>query len=118
MTYYDKYLKYKKKYLELQQYKVIKQSGGSNDNKKTVILFKAEWCGHCKNFKDTWLNLKTKYNDKYDFITYDADMNSKEVSSFNIKGFPTLLVQNKKKIVEYNGSRDENNIIKFVDKLN
>lgn len=118
MTYYDKYLKYKKKYLELQQNKLIKQSGGGNDDKKTIILFKAEWCGHCKKFKDTWLNLKTKYNDKYDFITYDANINSKEISKFNITGYPTLLIQNNKNIVEYNGSRDEDSIVTFIDNFN
>ena len=117
-NYYEKYIKYKNKYLELQQ---IQQSGGSkyrhNNNDKAVILFKAEWCGHCQNFKDTWVDIQTKYNDKYDFITYDADQDKDMIETYNVKGFPTLLVQNKDKIIEYEGKRETKSIMKFVEKL-
>lgn len=115
MTYYEKYLKYKHKYMELHKLQLIKQSGGG-DNNKVIILFKAEWCGHCKNFKDTWANLQNKYNDKYNFVTFDADVHKKELQTFNVQSFPTLLVQNNDKVVEYKGNRTEDDIIKFIKK--
>jgi len=33
----------------------------------TVILFYADWCGHCKTYKPIWDNLKSQYGNKYNF---------------------------------------------------
>ena len=43
----------------------------------------------------------------------DKDM----IDTYNVKGFPTLLVQNKDKIIEYEGKRETKSIMKFVEKL-
>ena len=59
VDYTTKYLKYKKKYLNLK--KNINISGGGL---KEVILFKASWCGHCKNFIPIWDSMKKKYKGK------------------------------------------------------
>lgn len=117
MTYYSKYLKYKAKYIELKQKQEMKrvQAGGG---KIDVMLFKAEWCGHCKNFKPTWNKLEELYGKKYNFITYDADKNEKEIAQWEIRGFPTLMIKNGKEAVEYRGSRDIDSLINFFKELN
>ncbi len=65
--YTKKYLKYKEKYLKLKKMEeemnkktMIMTGGGNKDDKKTLALFKAEWCGHCQAFKPTWNKLKNE----------------------------------------------------------
>jgi len=103
-NYYNKYLKYKNKYLELKN--ILNQNGGGN--KSDVMLFKAEWCGHCKNFIPVWNTLKNdkKLNKKFNFITYDSEKDSKVVSNLNIQGYPTLLLKKNDTVTEYSGARD------------
>jgi hypothetical protein len=97
MDYKLKYEKYKLKYLTLktQIEKINNQSGGSSNKKPELYLFKAEWCGHCKNFKDEWEKLKDdkKLNSKVEFITMDSDKNAKEIKEWKIEGFPTIILK-------------------------
>jgi thiol-disulfide isomerase/thioredoxin len=118
--YYKKYIKYKEKYL-----KVKNQKGGNNvcnvctnqqggNSKIDIILFKADWCGHCKRFASTWEQMQQKYKNKYNFITIDSN-EKEQIKNWNIRGFPTIYVKNKNTAVEYEGSREEEDIIKFVN---
>ena len=62
--YYKKYLMYKTKYLNLK----YNQNGGGN--KINVILFKADWCGHCIKFKPNWKKISETYSNKYNFMRH------------------------------------------------
>jgi len=123
ISYKKKYLKYKEKYLQLKKTEntLLEQSGGrleQSTGKPKLVLFKAEWCGHCSRFKPTWEELKNKITN-VDFVTYDADSNQSELSTYNVEGFPTIILDNNNKKIEYNGDRSSNNIIQFVnDNLN
>lgn len=130
-TYYDKYLKYKHKYLTLKN--IITQSGGStfctNSNypyqnknmvgggsdKKRLILLKAEWCGHCQAFKEEWNKIKSELeSDDLEIITFDSDKDKKMMEKYQVKGFPTILLENKNKIVEFKGMRNLEAVKKFL----
>ena len=108
-----KYLKYKKKYLDLKNRQNHTQTGGS-DNKANLILFKAEWCGHCQNFKPTWESLQKNISN-VNFITYDADSNESEMQKYNVEGFPTLMLEKDQKLIEFNKERNIDNILEFVN---
>lgn len=123
--YYEKkYLMYKQKYLNLKQYEKEmlggtsnKMIGGSN-GKPSLILYKAEWCGYCKNFKPAWKELKQKYSN-ISFKEYDANVHSDKMTQENIKGYPTIHLINKSgEKVEYSGQRDVQNITNFLSKYN
>ncbi len=116
-NYFEKYIKYKNKYIELQKTKASNQSGGSSnidESKTNIILFKADWCGHCKAFKPTWDEIKKKYSSKYNIVTFDANKNEDKIGDYGITGYPTIKIQNKDTIVEYNGERTINDIIEFA----
>ena len=81
MDYTQKYLKYKAKYLSLKN----KKSMNGGGNKISVILFKADWCGHCTKFKPIWEAVSKKYNSTYDFIIYDADSNTEKFKEYNVE---------------------------------
>ena len=113
-TYYEKYLKYKTKYNELVK-EGFQQTGGSiggstASDKMDIMLFKAEWCGHCKMLKPTWEKLAQKYNKKFNFITYDSEKDKKIMSSMNITGYPTIMFRDNKVTKPYNGPRDYDTI--------
>ena len=120
-----KYLKYKKKYLELKQKNNLLQNGGSeldffnekNLNKKNpqFILFKANWCGHCQNFKDTWNALSNKFKNKINFIMYDSEINKNEIKQWGINSFPSLILKNGNQALEYNNNRDLDSLINFIN---
>jgi thioredoxin-like negative regulator of GroEL len=112
-TYYEKYLKYKAKYLNLRNSNL--QTGGSN-SKATIYLFKAEWCGHCKGFKPTWEKIQNDLKGKYDFITIDSDKDKEQISQWGIKGFPTIIKKVNDKAEEFVGPRDELSVKEFIEK--
>ena len=119
MSYKEKYLKYKKKYLDLVAYKeslLSQQTGGGNEEttKKEVYLFKAEWCPHCQSFKKTWNELSDKFSQKYKFITYDSDKNKNEIKNWLVKGFPTIIMKDGEKAIEYVGPRDIQSLSEFI----
>jgi thiol-disulfide isomerase/thioredoxin len=113
MNYREKYLKYKSKYLQLKA-SLKEMEGGKNleDTDKTLYLFKAEWCGHCVNFKPVWNELQK--TEKINFVTYDADTHKDEIKNFKIEGFPTLILKKGNEAIEYSGGRDVNSLKDFI----
>ena len=137
-NYNKKYLKYKEKYLVLKkEYDEImkKNMKGGNGNqvsgiimtaekklpdntKITVILFKADWCGHCKHFKPTWEKISDIYKQKYNFITYDADTQTDKLKEYKIDSFPTVLIKTGDVIKPYNGDRSFDDFSNFLQSIN
>ena len=137
--YNKKYLKYKEKYIALQkEYTELiakkKMKGGNGnqisgviitaekklpDNTKvTLILFKADWCGHCKNFKPTWDKLSEMYNKKFNFVIYDADKQREKFEEFKVDAFPTVLVKNGNNVMSYDGDRSFDDLNNFIQNIN
>ena len=118
--YTAKYLKYKKKYTILKESmarnidfpeatnkkELRNMSGGSKNDKIDIMLFKAEWCGHCTNFKPTWSKLKEQYSTKFNFITYDSDKDADMMKKWDVNGFPTIMMKDGDEVKPYEGSRD------------
>jgi len=111
-SYHEKYLKYKTKYLNLKN--MSSQKGGGE--KTQIYLFKAEWCGHCKGFKPVWEKIKKEYESKYEFITIDSDKDKEKIEEWKISGFPTIIKKNNNSAEEYVGPRDEESVVKFIQK--
>ena len=102
--YFQKYLKYKNKYITLKKSQKQSQSGGGKkEDKREVYLFKADWCPHCIGFKPDWEKLQKNLGQKYKFITYDGDKNKDKVSEWKVEGFPTIIVKRGNEALEYLG---------------
>ena len=115
-NYTEKYLKYKTKYVNLK--KIINLKGGSEE-KNTIFLIKADWCGHCKQFKSTWEKLNNN-NNNVKFVTLDGDKDQNKIkqNNFNVLGYPTILFKSKNKVIEYNGNRDYDSVHEFIKQYN
>ncbi len=116
--YKAKYLLYKQKYLDLKNLENKINMKGGGEHKQELILFKADWCGHCKNFKPVWEKLTGDFNK----VEYDADKDKSIIArykeeGFPIQGYPTIMLKDKKTntMVEYNGNRDESSLLDFVN---
>ena len=119
--YTSKYLKYKAKYLSLKNKidKLDKQtmSGGGSEKIK-IMLFKADWCGHCKTFKPTWEALSKQYNTKYEFITYDADKERSKFEEYKVDSFPTIIAEKGNETMNYEVDLSVGDLSNFLSQLN
>lgn len=114
MDYFQKYQKYKSKYLNLLN--SHNQIGGKSS--KDLYLFKAEWCGHCKAFKDDWNKLQndSELKNKINFITMDANQDAAHIKEWNIDGYPTIILKSGNKATEYSGPHKIDAIKEFISK--
>lgn len=89
----------------------------TNEEKKnvTVQLFFAEWCGHCRQFKPEWENLKIDLEKNgMAWEEYEADKDSSKMEEESIKGFPTIRIIASRGKQEYSGPRTADAIIAFI----
>jgi thiol-disulfide isomerase/thioredoxin len=118
-----KYFKYKNKYLKLKKItnnikkiNVNFQYGGGKDTIE-IMLFKAEWCGHCKKFQPVWNTLKQNYGNKYVFTLYDSEKDKEEFKKWGVNSYPTIIINNKGNLLDYNGSREMEDMVLLMDTL-
>ena len=67
-------------------------------DKPMVVLFYVDWCTYCRRFMPIFGEFANKYKDKYSFAVINCDklMYENMVKDFNIMGFPTVFVVDKK----------------------
>ena len=63
-------------------------------NKKILIKFYTEWCGHCKRIEPIYQQLAEKMRDNDDVIIgeIDCDENKDFCISKGVRGYPTILL--------------------------
>ena len=89
------------------------QTGGATSE---LILFYADWCGHCQNFKPDWEKIKSKKDLNINFVEYNADIHADEINKYGIEGYPTIILKNGDTLHKFENSRTIDNIVEFVQK--
>jgi len=81
------------------------------------IEFYAPWCAHCKSLKPTWAQLANIFQDDPLVVIgkIDATENEEIAQRFNIAGYPTLLFLRDGLLYDYDGERDIDSLITFID---
>ena len=98
-------------------------SGEGFESGKSVVIFKADWCGHCKSAAPEFQKLlsaspiKLKDGSSATVKMLDADKDKAEVSKYTIKGFPTILIVNGSDTLEYPGERTSEGVIDFLNSM-
>ncbi len=90
--------------------------------KPTIAFFYVDWCGYCKRFMPIYGEVAKEYKNKFNFAVIHCEKPENEniVKEFEIRGFPTLFIIDKR--VNYNfplsGSvtRDKEALEKELDK--
>jgi protein disulfide-isomerase A6 len=88
-----------------------------NKKSPTLMLFHADWCGHCQNFMPNFDKFSNNINkSKLNILKFNADTDQNTIKSFNINGFPTVLLHdpNSKRFIQYTGDRSITDLVKFV----
>jgi thioredoxin-like negative regulator of GroEL len=75
-------------------------------------------CGHCTKFKPTYSKLAQHYASQSNLIFAQIDATTNDIpQGFDVKGFPAIyLVPKTNKPVKYEGNRDMDDLIEFIDK--
>jgi len=78
------------------------------DDAVWLVEFYASWCGHCKSLTPEYKKAADATKGFAKMGAVDADQHQSLGSQYGVQGFPTLKIfgENKKKPVDYQGSRD------------
>jgi thiol-disulfide isomerase/thioredoxin len=96
-----------------ENYDNTQSSSKDNNNQSVLLLLYADWCGHCKNVKPLWPQLKEKLPIRVEMI----ESKDPNMSKYNVKGYPTIRFYKnglEGEYVEFNGTRDLNTILNFA----
>lgn len=83
-----------------------------SSNMYVFVDFYAPWCGHCIHLEPTWTKLAQRSKN---IVIAKYNATDSLPSGINISGYPTLLLfKNGKQIQQYQGSRELEDLEKFV----
>lgn len=93
-----------------------------NYSGKTMALFYAPWCPHCKNMMPEWDKFKQSYMQKggnVKIVSVDCDKYSDMGKKFGVQSFPTIYflpkgLNDPSARVEYKGDRSGEAFLAFV----
>lgn len=85
----------------------------------TMVLFYADWCGHCTKLKPTWEQASKQANtDTTRMIKIDVGGKSPEhkelMKKYQIDGFPTILVFQNGTPAPYKGERSVDSFLQTI----
>lgn len=93
-------------------------NAAESGKKCKVMLFYAQWCGHCQSLKPKWDSAKTRFDTtKVEVEEVNADdASSKDLfEKHNVSGFPSIkIVKKDGTVVDYQGDRSEEDLVQFV----
>jgi len=77
-----------------------------------VILFHADWCGHCQAFKPQWEALKPILDQAgIKHSEYEDKKNKDKIKEAKIEGYPTIRIKKDNEEYEYMGPRSAIDIL-------
>lgn len=88
------------------------------DYKKNVLVeFYAPWCGHCKQLAPIYDKVGEHFKDHKKVVIAKIDATANELEHTKITSFPTIKLYTKRenKVIEYNGPRTFEGLIKFIE---
>tara|TARA_Y100000389_G_scaffold202919_1_gene249732 strand:- start:1280 stop:1600 length:321 start_codon:yes stop_codon:yes gene_type:complete len=93
----------------------------SDDSFKTLIFFKATWCGHCSRFKPVWDEFTKECeqkNEQTKLLELDIDNEESKplMEKHNVRGFPhVVLVQENKDDIVFTKNRTKDDLHAFLN---
>ena|SRR5579872_1505821 len=89
---------------------------------KSIVLFYAEWCGHCQHFKPDYVELSK--NGKINYLAVNmsntSDIMKEKMKDwkFKISGFPTIIgFYNGQPYSIYQGDRTKDTLLDYINNI-
>lgn len=88
------------------------------------VFFGTDWCGHCKKFKPEFEEMAKKIADREEgaakplMIYYQVDKDTEhQAKLFRVHGYPSLYYILNNSYWEFDGKREEPDILEWIDKV-
>lgn len=91
--------------------------GFENASPITLTMYYADWCGHCQTAKPEFAKLgstQTIGGKVVNIKMVNPESQPDEAVGVNIRGFPTIVLKNGDKNVEYSGQRTHEALLAFL----
>lgn len=98
-------------------FSVNKTEGFENAVPVTLTMYYADWCGHCQTAKPEFAKLGSKQTIAGKVVNIkmvNPETQPDEAVGANIRGFPTIVLKNGDKTVEYSGQRTQEALLAFL----
>jgi thioredoxin-like negative regulator of GroEL len=79
-----------------------------------LIYVYTDWCHNCRSLKPIIKEFKSKYGNILDIRELDGDKNQKIIEELKVEGFPTIILLNNGKRIEFKGKRTLSALEAFV----
>jgi thiol-disulfide isomerase/thioredoxin len=96
---------------------------GFESGSKSLVICKADWCGHCKKAAPEFNKLVSaspiSLNDGSNVVVkmLDADQDKSELSNYKVRGYPTILIMDGSQVTEYPGERTHDGVMNFLNSM-
>lgn len=95
----------------------------SNENLSSgakIVNYNTEWCGFSKRFQPVWEEFTNVMKDKHpevDVVDMKCDKDGNEIKCRipEVSGFPTVVLHVNDKKYVFEGKRETNDLVKFVE---
>lgn len=103
-----------RKYIENNEFNDKRKS-----KKDNLLFFYANWCNHCQKSKPIWDNAKRdnnfqQFNLNFIDINGEKEENSELLQKYNIKEYPTVILEHDNKKIIFDANLTNETLMKFL----
>lgn len=86
------------------------------ENDRKLILFYADWCGHCQRFKPQWNKLVQSLKGIIKTVSINGEKkeNGALLKKYKVDKYPTIILEDGQKQIEYDGDMTIEGLKQFV----
>ena len=101
-------------YIDSRQF-ILEGFTSNNENGSKLVLFYADWCGHCKKMKPDWNKAKSEFPNRCQDIEH-KQITQEHQDQYDIKGYPSIFTVNKDgEIEEWKGGRSYSDFRNYLN---